>query len=433
MKLTQKIRIYPSEDQQKVLWILSEKCRLIYNFALQERREHWNAIKDLPEDQRTYISYNDQQNKLPKLKLEYPEYKWVYSKVLQMVLKKLDADYASFYALNKVDPNARPPNFKGKQYFTTLCYNQSGFKIEENKINFSHKHPSKIPIEFTLSILPSEKVIQTEIFLDHENRWFISLTYNHTPIPYVDNGEYQAIDLGVSNIVSAVNTHGKSIQIKNKRSDLYWKKKIEQVHSKRDHCKKKSKRWKRYNKKYKYMKRKCANQMKDFQHKISKKIVTNTKANTIIIGDLEVKKMAKKTNKGTKISPQQKKAKKTLHHSVQNTGSMGRFAQFLTYKAEKIGKRVIRIDESNTTKVCAKCGKKERRMLSERTIQCDCGNNIDRDLNSAINIMVKFLKTLSHEPSVNEESFLSNWNGFTTIHSSIRNRSNRRLVGSHVL
>jgi putative transposase len=34
MKLTQKIRIFPTPEQEIVLWKLSEKCRLIYNFAL---------------------------------------------------------------------------------------------------------------------------------------------------------------------------------------------------------------------------------------------------------------------------------------------------------------------------------------------------------------------------------------------------------------
>ena len=39
MQLTQKIRIYPSPEQEKVLWALSNQCRLIYNFALAERKE----------------------------------------------------------------------------------------------------------------------------------------------------------------------------------------------------------------------------------------------------------------------------------------------------------------------------------------------------------------------------------------------------------
>jgi putative transposase len=434
MILTQKIRIFPNKEQEEILRTLSEKCRLIYNFALQERIANWKENKEKAKEDREYINYNIQQNQLPEIKKKYPEYKWVYSKVLQMTLKTLDANYKSFFALWKNgDAKARPPKFKGKKHFVTLSYNQSGFSIKDNTISFSHKHPSKTPLKFDITHYPLPKEIQSikqvELFQDRK-QWFIAISYEIEFPEYVDSGKYQAIDLGVSNIVSAVNSHGKFLQIKNNRADLYWKKKLEEVQSKRDHCKKYSRRWKRYNLKYVNMKRKCANQLKDFQHKISKKIVENTKANTIIVGNLKVKEMAKKTKKGSKISPKEKKAKKTLHHSIQNTGSMGRFAQFLTYKAEKIGKRIIKIDESYTTQVCAKCGKKQKRKIYERKINCGCGNTIDRDLNSAINIMVKFL---SQESVVDTESFLYKWKGFTTIHSTTHIRSSSRLVGSPVL
>ncbi len=39
-------------------------------------------------------------------------------------------------------------------------------------------------------------------------------------------------------------------------------------------------------------KEKKSNQLRDFQHKLSKKMVNNTKANTIIVGNLKVKNMA---------------------------------------------------------------------------------------------------------------------------------------------
>ena len=101
---------------------------------------------------------------------------------------------------------------------------------------------------------------------------------------------------------------------------------------------------------------------------------------------------------------------------------MSRFAEFLTYKSEKIDKRVIRIDEKKTTKTCCKCGKPSKRAIYERVINCDCGNQIDRDLNSSFNIMIKFLEMkkfgvfdfLLHQPSMTEESFLLNneWNSF---------------------
>ena len=404
---TYKIQVYPTEEQQIVLWELSEKCRLLYNFALEERRENWEENKDLPKKEREYVSYTDQQNQLPMIKKKYPDYGWVYSKVLQMTLNKLDSAYKSFFSLIKNGDNtARSPRFRGKNYFFTLCYNQSGFKYKESSITLSHKHPSETPLTFELDFDPKGKMKQVEIFQDYKQRWFLAVNCEISPSnPYYDNGLYQAFDLGINNLVSAVNLHSQFIQIPNKRPDNYWREKLAEVQSKRDHCKEKSNRWHWYNRKLAKMKRKQSNQLKDFQHKISKVIVTNTKANTLIVGDLAVKKMARK---------KKTKNQKTLNYSLQNTGHISRFVQFLTYKAEKIGKKVVKIDEKNTTKTCCVCGSKKDRKLSERTIQCNCGNQMDRDLNSAINIMSKFLheKNLLHQSSVNEESFLHMWKGF---------------------
>ena len=405
MILTKKIGIYPSREQEAVLLDLSEKCRLIYNFALAERIENWEENRDKPKEDRIYITYNKQQNDLPSIKNKYPEYKWNYSKVYQGTLRKLDDAYASFFALWKAgDGDARPPRFRGKQHFMTLCYNQSGFKLHGKSISFSHKHPSGVKLAFDLPWLSDDiaretSIKQLEIVRDDRKRYFVCIQIEIAEPEYIDNGLYQAIDLGITNIVTAVNLDGKFVQIPNRRADLYWKSKNENVQSKRDHCKKFSKKWHFYNDKLKKQKRKLANQMKDFQHKVSKKIVENTRANTIVIGDLDVKKMAK--HKKDTGNPRRNKANKTLNYSLQNTGSMGRFARFLTYKAKLAGKRVIEIDESLTTKTCYNCGRIRNRKLSERVIYCDCGISIDRDKNSAINIMLRFL---SQEPLVNGES-----------------------------
>ena len=115
-------------------------------------------------------------------------------------------------------------------------------------------------------------------------------------------------------------------------------------------------------------------------------MVDNTKANTIIVGDLDVKEMAQ--SRTTKLS---KKAKKSLNRSTQNTGYLSQFVGFLTYKAALIGKKVIEIDERYTSKKCYVCGKKHDMPIWKRTMECDCGNMIDRDRNSAIFIMLRFL------------------------------------------
>jgi len=102
------------------------------------------------------------------------------------------------------------------------------------------------------------------------------------------------------------------------------------------------------------------------------------------VGDLKIKNMAQsKKLKG--------KRKRSMNRSTPNQGYLSRFIEFLAYKAELIGKKLIKIDESYTSKTCYVCGKSHDMPLWKRNMECDCGNYIDRDRNSAINIMSNFL------------------------------------------
>ena len=138
--LTCKLKIHPKPEQEEILWKLAENCRLLYNFALKERLEWWKKNKKfLPEKREKQIRFASQCKQLPILKEKYHNYKQNYSKTLQQTLKCLDANFQSFYALRRNGHNdARPPRYKGKNYFTTLHYNQIGFKIEKGSISFKH-------------------------------------------------------------------------------------------------------------------------------------------------------------------------------------------------------------------------------------------------------------------------------------------------------
>ena len=395
MQLAKKIRIYPTEEQVNVLWELSDKCRVVYNFALADRKDAYNKEK-------RSVKYTEQQNKLPDFKKRNPEYNIVYSKTLQGILKKLDNSYHSFFThIKNGDKKARPPNFKGRNYLMTIPYNQSGFKIEDGIITFSHK-VNNVPLSFEIGNLAEElNVKQVEIVNDNpykaRGKFFLCIAYDvDIEDTYCDNGNYQAIDLGITKIVTAINTEGKFFEVKTPRPDNYWNQKIDAAKSRRDHCigvKKgsaKSRRFLRIARAVTKMSKKKANQVKDFQHKLSKTMVENTRSNTIIVGDLDVKQMAQPKVKDG-IKQKKTKQKKGLNRSTQGLGNLGRFVQFLTYKAEIIGKRIIRIDEKNTTKRCCYCGKKHDMPSWKRVMLCDCGNNIDRDRNSAINIMIRYL------------------------------------------
>lgn len=404
MQLTKKVRIFPTKEQEEVLWHLSEQCRLIYNFALAERRKEWelNALRDdfdvFPWGKPYYsVGYNKQQNDLPDIKEKYPRYGSVHSKVLQMTLRTLNANYSSFFALRRNgDTEAMPPGFKGKKYFTTMIYNQSGFRIKEQAVTLTQFYNNDIPLTFAISE-EFGKVYQVSVFKDRD-KYYLSIVHEVPEKAYEDNGVYQSIDLGITKTVTAVNTAGKFFEVKNPRPDKYWNPVIDSLQSRRDHCKKGSKKQKHLHQSMTKRIRKKSNQIKDIQHKLSRRMIDNTRANTIIVGDLDVKEM-----------PKSSKATKGLNRATQNTGYLAQFVRFLTYKAQLAGKKVIGIDERNTSKRCYVCGKEHTMPLWKRTMECDCGNVIDRDRNSSINIMMRFL------------SQNAKWQGYQDFLGNLRN------------
>ncbi|MCL4373843.1 MAG: transposase [Candidatus Marsarchaeota archaeon] len=374
MQLAERIEIKPTNVQEQVLYEISEKCRLIYNYALAERLKALNEGRQL-----TYI---DQQNSLPKIKKTYSAYKIVHSKTLQYAMKELDSNFRSFRRRAKKDKNASLPKYKSKYKFTTFTYNQSGFKLQNGKIILSQfLNDTELAFEVPKDIW--QKRIRQVAISKKKRKYYMSIIYDIDEKEYKDNGIYAAIDLGIDNIVASIDTNANIFMRKNKRPDKYWEKKIEKVQKAQAHCRRGSRRYNMFAKKIAFMKAKMSNQIKDFQHFESKKFVEHTNANTIIIGRLSSKEMS--SNKSNI------KSERSLHRALQNTGTINRFASFLTYKAKLIGKKVVEIDESNTTKMCHVCLKVHDMKLSDRLMECECGNRIERDINSAINIMERYL------------------------------------------
>ena len=67
---------------------------------------------------------------------------------------------------------------------------------------------------------------------------------------------------------------------------------------------------------------------------------------------------------------------------------LGRFTDYLQYKAESAGCAVVGVNPRDTSKTCSNCGNVQEISLSERTFNCGtCGVSKDRDLNASINIL----------------------------------------------
>ena len=116
---------------------------------------------------------------------------------------------------------------------------------------------------------------------------------------------------------------------------------------------------------------KIANQRKDYAHKKSRELVDNY--DLICFEDIDLSTMKRTLRFGKSISD----------------AGFGMFRDFVTYKAEREGKHVIKIDKwYASTKTCSKCGYKNNDIiLKTREWTCqNCGERHNRDHNAAINI-----------------------------------------------
>jgi putative transposase len=66
----------------------------------------------------------------------------------------------------------------------------------------------------------------------------------------------------------------------------------------------------------------------------------------------------------------------------------GRFILMLKYKAKRVGAEIVQVDPRDTTQSCSRCGARSEKALRDRWHHCGCcGLSIDRDHNSALNIL----------------------------------------------
>ena len=134
---------------------------------------------------------------------------------------------------------------------------------------------------------------------------------------------------------------------------------------------------------------KIVNQRDDFLHKLSHYYINNY--GYIAVEDLQISNMIRHPYLAKSISD----------------ASWSRFIQMLCYKAERAGCTVVKIEPRGTTQKCSGCGKEVHKELWNRTHKCECGLEIDRDYNSAMNILKRALgQELSEFTPVESEPIL---------------------------
>jgi len=130
MKTAYKFRVYPNRQQDAILdWTL-DTCRHLYNNALADKKTAYG-------NGGISRSYEDQAAILPAEKKTNQNLKTIFSRVLQEVLRRLDKAFKNFFRRVKAGENPAYPRFKGKGWYKSFTYPQSGFKLDGSKLTLS--------------------------------------------------------------------------------------------------------------------------------------------------------------------------------------------------------------------------------------------------------------------------------------------------------
>ena len=349
-------RLYPTKQQVTKLNKTLDLCRWVYNETLALRKNAW-------ESEQKRISYYDSKRMIPVWKKDKPELKEVHAHVLQDVTMRVDLAFQAFFRRVKAGEKPGYPRFKGKGWYDSITYTESGFKLEDCNLWLS-----KIGNIKTVLHRPIEgNIKRMTIRRSATQKWFVSILTDYDFYnPLETSDKAVGIDVGILSFAALSD----ETFIENPR--FYFKEEKNLAKFQRKHSKavKGTLEQKKALKVLCRVHERISNKREDFIQKLSKSLVE--KFGIICFEDLNIKNMIKNPLYGKGIMD----------------AAWRKLVAYTTYKAENAGRRVILVNPYNTSQTCSKCGMLVEKDISIRVHNCpSCSLSIDCDLNASINIL----------------------------------------------
>ncbi len=375
MRKAFKYRLSPTKKQEQLLFWTLARCRELYNAALAERKEAYRMAGKS-------ISYYDQKRDLVEIKATLrPEYQDIHSQVVQDVLLRLARAFDNFFRRLAKGDEPGYPRFHSRNRYNSFTYPQSGYSLTHDKrVCLSKIGSIKIKLHRKIEGTTKTCTIKFEA-----GQWYAVFSCEvEQPEPWSPVESEVGIDLGVTHFAALSD----GTFIESPRYSRKAQKKREKWQQALGRKKRGSHRREKARKAVAKAHRQIANQRRDFHHKQAKQLVKQHQ--TIVFEELEITNLSKRAKpkqdeNGTYL-PNGAAAKSGLNTSILDAG-WGQFQQIVTHKAACAGRTVLKVNPRYTSQVCSQCGIVRKKELSERWHSCECGCELDRDTNAAINIL----------------------------------------------
>lgn len=375
VKKSVRVRLYPTEEQ-KILINQTIGCtRFVYNQTLADCKQSYEQSKHFP-------SQNERIKNLVPLKEKYKFLKEVDACALQQSVRDFNSALNNFF---KNRNHFGFPKFKPKrnlkQSYRTPHRGGKADILDSKRI----KLPKLGEVKTKRFNIPKVyKIFNITVEKTNTNKYYASICIETEVQPLPKTGKQVGFDLGLIDLLIGsdgtrferpkFNYRNKDKLAEEQRKLSKMRTKLERANLNLDECKNYQKQKHKVAKLYEHI----ANSAKDFNHKLSRKLVEDY--DLLAFEDLNIEGMKK-------------------NHYLAYSVSDVRWSQllnFVRYKCNWYGKEFKQVDRFYaSSKICSCCGAYHKDIvnsLSVRDWTCpDCGSHHDRDANAAMNILTQAL------------------------------------------
>jgi len=334
-----KFRLYPTVQQEERLVEALDGCRWVYNYFYKNS-----------------MPIYDMQFALTEIKEQHP---WLYnyhSKMLQMVVHKIDTARKALSILGRNGHKIGRLHYLMHEKCNSFTYNQSGFRIEGNQLWLSKIGSIKIRLHRQPVNIKQVTIVR------QAGKWYavVACEIAKPIFKFIDPRRSVGIDVGITKFAHDSDNRA----VENPLFLTRMLKPLRRAHRKLSRRETGSNNHKKAKHMLARLYLRIHNKRMNFLHNLSTEYAR--RYDIIFLERLHTSNMVKN------------------HHLARHVLDSGwrTFKHILEYKA----KMVIEVEAANTSIDCSRCGNKVPKTLAVRIHGCDrCGLSVDRDYNASLN------------------------------------------------
>ena len=362
-----KFQIYPTKEQEEILFIYCKHSHNMRNFLVSKYQNN------LPKTNRYgIVGYKE-----GDLLNEYLEKYSIEFNLPIYMIKGIIMNYK--YSVDKVYKKiGKQPKFHKYESKKQSFYIASKtYQINNKGINLPHAKGksvvgmSKITVDLDYVKKFNIKEIIEPRYHYAKGKWYISGSYKVEEPIKQNLSAVVGLDWGIKNFFTSSNNefinYPKSIE-----REFY---RINRLKSLRDKKVKNSNNYNKLNSKVILAYERFENLKKDFIEQTTTRLCRHS---NIAIENL--------TNAKIIESNKNRRRRKQIY-------PRSRFVESLKWKCKKFGTDLYEVNPAYTSQTCSCCGNRIKLTLKDRIFKCSCGLEIDRDINAAINIAAMAIRS----------------------------------------